>query len=38
VFVTLAVSGIVYAALVSMVQPDLKKLIAYFVGRAISAS
>jgi NADH-quinone oxidoreductase subunit M len=29
VFVTLAVSGIIYAALVSMVQPDLKKLIAY---------
>ena len=29
VFVALAVIGIVYAALVSMVQPDLKKLIAY---------
>jgi NADH-quinone oxidoreductase subunit M len=29
VFVTLAVTGILYAALVSMVQPDLKKLVAY---------
>ena len=29
VFVALAVIGIVYAALVSLVQPDLKKLIAY---------
>jgi NADH-quinone oxidoreductase subunit M len=29
VFVVLAVAGIVYAAMVSMVQPDLKKLIAY---------
>ncbi len=29
VFVALAVTGIVYAALVSMVQPDLKRLIAY---------
>jgi NADH-quinone oxidoreductase subunit M len=28
-FVTLAVTGILYAAMVSMVQPDLKKLIAY---------
>ncbi len=29
VFVVLAVTGIIYAALVSMVQPDLKKLVAY---------
>ncbi len=29
IFVALAVIGIVYAAMVSMVQPDLKKLIAY---------
>ena len=29
VFVSLAVIGIVYAALVSMVQPDLKRLVAY---------
>ena len=29
VMVTLAVIGIVYAALVAMVQPDLKKLVAY---------
>jgi NADH-quinone oxidoreductase subunit M len=29
VFVTLAVAGIIYAALVSMVQPDLKRLVAY---------
>jgi NADH-quinone oxidoreductase subunit M len=28
-FVILAVTGIIYAALVSMVQPDLKKLVAY---------
>ncbi len=29
IFVTLAVAGIIYAALVSMVQPDLKRLVAY---------
>lgn len=29
VFVTLSVTGIVFAALVAMVQPDLKKLVAY---------
>jgi NADH-quinone oxidoreductase subunit M len=28
----LAVIGIIYGALVAMVQPDMKKLVAYFLG------
>jgi len=28
---SLAVIGIIYGALVAMVQPDLKKLVAYFI-------